>query len=60
MSATEVQLEYDLILGESHDAVLFQIAGREVSIPRRDIVRYDEEGRLWVSPQTAKHLELRE
>ena len=50
--------EYDLILAEGEHDVVFQIAGRDVTISRGVILDYDEEGRFWVSRRDAEGLGL--
>jgi hypothetical protein len=55
-----MDLEYDLILGEDENSVLFLIAGREVKLPRSKIESFDYEGRLRVSVEVAKEFDLTE
>lgn len=53
-------VEYDLILGENDERVLFFIQGREVTIPRSKILSFDYEGRLTVTKEVGQEFGLSE
>ncbi len=56
--AVQFDGEYDLILAENDHDVVFQIAGRDVTISRGVLLDYDEEGRFCVAREDADELGL--
>ena len=52
------QGEYELILAEGESEVVFQIAGRDVTIGRGTLLDYDEEGRYWIARDDAEAMGL--
>ena len=56
--AVQFDGEYDLILAENDHDVVFQIAGRDVTISRGVLLDYDEEGRFCVAREDADDLGL--
>lgn len=57
-AAVEYEGEYELILGENEEAVLFQIHGREVEISRGMLLDCDDKGRFWLERGDAEKLGL--
>lgn len=53
-----MKLEYDLILGEDEEVVLFLINGCEIKLLRSQIQHFDYEGRLTVSEEVARSFDL--
>lgn len=53
-----VQVEYETIVQESNDVVVFLIEGNEVLISRDSISRYDYEGRVWLSVEIVEKMGL--
>jgi len=53
-----VQCEYELIVGENDEIVVFQIGGRDVTISRAILVDYDDEGRCWLAREDAEKMGL--
>ena len=52
------QGEYELIIAEDDDCVVFQISGSDVTIKRGVILDYDEEGRYWLAREDAERMGL--
>ena len=53
-----VQVEYETIVQESNDVVVFLIEGNEVLISKDSIDRYDKEGRIWMRKDLAAKMGL--
>lgn len=53
-----VQVEYEIILQESDAAVTFQINGIKATVSRISLIKFDYEGRLWITKDTAESLGL--
>lgn len=53
-----VQVEYETIVQESNDVVVFLIDGNEVLISKDSIDRYDKEGRIWMRKDLAAKMGL--
>ena len=53
-----VQVEYETIVQESSDVVVFLIEGNEVLISKDSIDRYDKEGRIWMRKDLATNMGL--
>jgi len=52
------QGEYELIIAENDEVVVFQIAGRDVTIGRGTLLDYDSEGRYWLARDDAEEMGL--
>jgi hypothetical protein len=50
--------EYELIVAESDERVVFQINGREVVISTGVLLDYDDEGRYWIARYDAEEMGL--
>lgn len=53
-----VEVEYETIIDENPDEVVFRIGGKAIPISRNTLVKFDYEGLLWVNREHAVKMGL--